>query len=138
MGGATRNAQAATRDDEVRREGESNRGHLPGFGCAKGCFAGQVPAGATPAGRPAWALARGRDQLTAPAAAGGDGGCRARRTYAATTIAEVVESVGVSRATFYELFHDKEDCFVATMDDWVRMLAAAIQPVVYAERDGRG
>ena len=62
----------------------------------------------------------------------------ARRTYAATTIAEVVESAGVSRATFYELFHDKEDCFVATMDDWIRMLAAAIQPVVYAERDGRG
>ena len=62
----------------------------------------------------------------------------ARRTYAATTIAEVVESAGVSRATFYELFRDKEDCFVATMDDWIRMLAAAIQPVVYAERDGQG
>ncbi len=62
----------------------------------------------------------------------------ARRTYAATTIAEVVESAGVSRATFYELFRDKEDCFVATMDDWIRMLAAAIQPVIYAERDGTG
>jgi AcrR family transcriptional regulator len=62
----------------------------------------------------------------------------ARRTYAATTIAEVVETAGVSRATFYELFHDKEDCFVAAMDDWIRMLAAAIQPVVYAERDGSG
>ncbi len=62
----------------------------------------------------------------------------ARHTYAAATIAEVVESAGVSRATFYELFRDKEDCFVATMDDWIRMLAAAIQPVVYAERDGRG
>ena len=62
----------------------------------------------------------------------------AQRTYAATTIAEVVENAGVSRATFYELFRDKEDCFVATLDDWIRMLAAAIQPVIYAERDGTG
>ena len=65
-------------------------------------------------------------------------GVCAERTYAATTIAEVVESAGVSRATFYELFRDKEDCFVAALDDWIRMLAAAIQPVIYAERDGTG
>jgi AcrR family transcriptional regulator len=36
----------------------------------------------------------------------------ARKGYAATTIAEVVEAAGVSSATFYELFDDKESCFL--------------------------
>ena len=35
--------------------------------------------------------------------------------YNATTIADLVEAAGVSRATFYELFKDKEDCFHAAM-----------------------
>ncbi len=40
----------------------------------------------------------------------------ARKGYGATTIADVVEPAGVSRATFYELFKDKEDCFHAAME----------------------
>jgi AcrR family transcriptional regulator len=40
----------------------------------------------------------------------------ATKGYGATTIADVVEPAGVSRATFYELFKDKEDCFHAAME----------------------
>jgi AcrR family transcriptional regulator len=36
----------------------------------------------------------------------------ARKGYAATTVAEVVEAAGVSTATFYELFEDKDSCFL--------------------------
>jgi AcrR family transcriptional regulator len=36
----------------------------------------------------------------------------AEKGYAATTITEVVEAAGVSSATFYELFEDKEACFL--------------------------
>jgi AcrR family transcriptional regulator len=57
----------------------------------------------------------------------------ARRTYSGTTISEVVETAGVSRATFYELFRDKEDCFLATMEEWIRLLSGAILPVVYSD-----
>jgi AcrR family transcriptional regulator len=40
----------------------------------------------------------------------------AQRGYGATTIADICEPAGVSRATFYELFRDKEDCFHAAME----------------------
>jgi AcrR family transcriptional regulator len=40
----------------------------------------------------------------------------AGKGYNATTIADIVEPAGVSRATFYELFKDKEDCFHAAME----------------------
>ena len=40
----------------------------------------------------------------------------AGKGYGATTIADIVEPAGVSRATFYELFKDKEECFHAAME----------------------
>ena len=40
----------------------------------------------------------------------------ATKGYGATTIADICEPAGVSRATFYELFKDKEDCFHASME----------------------
>lgn len=40
----------------------------------------------------------------------------ARKGFHATTIADIVTPAGVSRATFYELFEDKEDCFQAAME----------------------
>jgi len=40
----------------------------------------------------------------------------ARKGYGATTIADICEPAGVSRATFYELFKDKEECFHAAME----------------------
>jgi AcrR family transcriptional regulator len=48
--------------------------------------------------------------LTAMAAA-----CAAKG-FGAATIADVCEPAGVSRATFYELFKDKEDCLQASME----------------------
>lgn len=37
----------------------------------------------------------------------------AEKGYTETTVADVIRSAGVSRATFYQQFGDKEDCFVA-------------------------
>lgn len=37
----------------------------------------------------------------------------ADKGYADTTVADIISSAGVSRATFYEQFSDKEDCFIA-------------------------
>lgn len=41
------------------------------------------------------------------------------RGYAATTVGQVCERAGVSSATFYSLFHDKEACFLAAVGDIV-------------------
>jgi AcrR family transcriptional regulator len=40
----------------------------------------------------------------------------ASKGFGATTIADIVDAAGVSRATFYELFKDKEDCLQASME----------------------
>jgi AcrR family transcriptional regulator len=40
----------------------------------------------------------------------------AERGYDNTAVADVLERAGVSRKTFYEMFADKEECFVATYD----------------------
>ena len=40
----------------------------------------------------------------------------ATKGFGGATIADIVEPAGVSRATFYELFKDKEDCLQATME----------------------
>jgi len=40
----------------------------------------------------------------------------ADRGYDNTAVADVLERAGVSRKTFYELFADKEECFVASYD----------------------
>jgi AcrR family transcriptional regulator len=41
----------------------------------------------------------------------------ATKGYAPMTIADLTGEAGVSRSTFYELFADKEDCFLAAYDD---------------------
>jgi AcrR family transcriptional regulator/DNA-binding MarR family transcriptional regulator len=41
----------------------------------------------------------------------------AERGAANVSVANVVERAGVSRRTFYELFNDREDCFLAAFDD---------------------
>lgn len=46
----------------------------------------------------------------------------AQQGYAATTVADVVSRAGVSRATFYEQFKNKEDCFLAAYDLGVELL----------------
>jgi AcrR family transcriptional regulator len=40
----------------------------------------------------------------------------AEKGFGATTIADIVKGAGVSRATFYELFKDKEDCLHGAME----------------------
>lgn len=51
----------------------------------------------------------------------------AAKGYAATTVANVVGGAGVSRKTFYEHFHDKEDCFLAAFDGGVELLVNAVE-----------
>jgi AcrR family transcriptional regulator len=59
----------------------------------------------------------------------------ARKTYAGTTVADVVAGAGVSRKTFYEHFRDKEECFLAAFDTGVDMLLAAINEARPAHGD---
>jgi AcrR family transcriptional regulator len=56
------------------------------------------------------------------------------RGYDATSVEDLLRASGVSRATFYELFEDKLDCFRATEDE---LVAAAITAVA-DEFDGEG
>jgi AcrR family transcriptional regulator len=74
----------------------------------------------------------------------------AEKGYASTTVTEVVEVAGVSTATFYELFDDKEACFLeafgavndvivahvarayvaAAGDPWPQRIAVGLQAMV--------
>jgi len=58
----------------------------------------------------------------------------ATRGYGATTIAAICEPAGVSRATFYELFRDKDDCMRAAME---LSLAEATSAVAAAQEPGK-
>jgi AcrR family transcriptional regulator len=49
------------------------------------------------------------------------------------TVAHVVERAGVSRRTFYELFDDREDCFVAAFEQALRRAAELVLPAYRAE-----
>jgi AcrR family transcriptional regulator len=51
--------------------------------------------------------------------------CAAAKGYSATTVSDVVSTARVSRNAFYELFDDKEDCFLAACEEsWHDMLQA--------------
>ncbi|HEX3737442.1 MAG TPA: TetR/AcrR family transcriptional regulator [Solirubrobacterales bacterium] len=50
----------------------------------------------------------------------------AREGYPATTVNDLVTEAHVSKTTFYELFEDKEDCFLATFDEVVRQVAMQV------------
>jgi AcrR family transcriptional regulator len=52
--------------------------------------------------------------------------CCAEKTYAGTTIADLVSRGSVSRATFYKLFTDKRDCFDAAVTLSIERLAATL------------
>ena len=49
----------------------------------------------------------------------------AAKGYAAATVADLTREAGVSRTTFYELFEDKEACFLAAYDEAVEAAGAA-------------
>jgi AcrR family transcriptional regulator len=59
----------------------------------------------------------------------------AERGVARATVAHVVARSGVSRRTFYELFDDREDCFVAAFDLAVERGAARVA-VAFSEGTG--
>ncbi len=50
----------------------------------------------------------------------------AEKTYAGTTIADVVSRASVSRTTFYKLFNDKRDCFDAAATLCVDRIAETV------------
>jgi AcrR family transcriptional regulator len=50
------------------------------------------------------------------------------------SVAHIVARSGVSRRTFYELFHDRDECFVAVVDEALASLASVILPAY--ERQG--
>ncbi len=52
----------------------------------------------------------------------------AERGVANVTVADVVARSGVSRRTFYEIFVDREDCFLAAFDEAVERIVAAVIP----------
>jgi AcrR family transcriptional regulator len=47
--------------------------------------------------------------------------------YGGMSAARVASRAGVSRRTFYEVFSDREDCFLAVFDDAVARAAAAVR-----------
>lgn len=57
----------------------------------------------------------------------------ADRGYAATTVTDLTKRAGISRTTFYELFDDKEACFLAAYDNAVDGLARRVSSAYEAE-----
>jgi AcrR family transcriptional regulator len=59
----------------------------------------------------------------------------AERGYERLAVADVLKAAGVSRATFYKLFADKLDCFLAAYDAELERLVAATVSAYEAEQD---
>ena len=59
----------------------------------------------------------------------------AEKGYAATTIADLTREAGISRTTFYEMFDDKEACFLAAYDRVVDALVRRVT-VAYEAEEG--
>jgi AcrR family transcriptional regulator len=57
----------------------------------------------------------------------------ADKGYAATTVTDLTKQAGISRTTFYELFEDKEACFLAAYDDSVDTLVRRISVAYEAQ-----
>lgn len=54
----------------------------------------------------------------------------ADKGYARTSVADVIGLAGVSRATFYQFFKDKDDCFRAAFDAFAERLAQLMGSVL--------
>lgn len=61
----------------------------------------------------------------------------AERGSAHTTVAHVVARSGVSRRTFYELFEDREDCYLAALDEALALAVECVRPAYDAGGDWR-
>lgn len=55
----------------------------------------------------------------------------------AMTVARVVGRAGLSRRTFYELFEDREDCFLAAFDNALARASATVVPAYEGEEGWR-
>ncbi len=55
--------------------------------------------------------------------------------YARLTVAQVIARARVSRKTFYDLFEDREDCFLAVFDQAVEQISALVGDA-YVREDG--
>jgi AcrR family transcriptional regulator len=53
------------------------------------------------------------------------------------TVARVVARAGVSRRTFYELFADREECFLAALDAGLERIVSRVVPAYWQERRWR-
>jgi AcrR family transcriptional regulator len=53
------------------------------------------------------------------------------------SVAHVVARAGISRRTFYELFEDREDCFLATFDHALAQAASRVLPAYEAQSTWR-
>lgn len=58
----------------------------------------------------------------------------AKHGYGEVTVQDITEHAGVSRRTFYDLFRDKEDCFIAAHDLVMDQLLRAVD-VAYSDGD---
>src|SRR5437588_6112295 len=54
----------------------------------------------------------------------------ADKGFGQVTVADVISRAGVSRETFYEHFSDKEDCFLAALDEGARTLLEILGSVL--------
>ncbi len=61
----------------------------------------------------------------------------AERGVSAVSVAHVVARSGVSRRTFYEIFEDREDCFLAAFDVAVEKIATLVVPAYEREAGWR-
>jgi AcrR family transcriptional regulator len=57
----------------------------------------------------------------------------AERGAGAASVAHIVARAGVSRRTFYDLFEDREDCFLAAFDEAVAQAARSVIPAYEGE-----
>lgn len=60
----------------------------------------------------------------------------AEKGYAATSVADLVELSGVSSRSFYQHFADKEECFLATMDELSEITKRMIKVALESEKTG--
>ncbi|HEY2142272.1 MAG TPA: TetR/AcrR family transcriptional regulator [Solirubrobacteraceae bacterium] len=58
--------------------------------------------------------------------------------YLGMSVARVCARAGVSRRTFYDLFEDREDCFLAVFEDAVARFAAVARDAVQSESTWQG
>ena len=101
------------------------------------------PMTADPVGSQLGQLPRGRHGLSPEAVTESQRGriltamveVTAERGYADSRIADVIAYAGVSRKTFYELFSDKEECFLAAYDLWLGRLFVTTAEAFDAEPD---